>query len=272
MSEQQTRSQSERERSISVSPKTRPSQPPRAESTPRSEGDYNNPSKRKMEDREGVFEETRRIDAPFPKPEVNGVPRIQTLTSQQPPKKRVRYTEPPIWAKSCRDKSNNAPGNRSIPNGKHPVPAPQQQSIAPVAVKSQANGHAQTQSAPGPPRRPEPDPSHPSVLLGPWEECITGKKPYEEITKLVADWLFLNVVSRGDLGELSSRGIEIEIEAKLGQLIDKSTNQRLEMFVQSECILQSRNQVAFRSAMTEVNQVFHPCCTNTDPSRHNTNI
>ncbi len=44
------------------------------------------------------------------------------------------------------------------------------------------------------------------------------------------------------------------------------------MFVQSECILQSRNQVAFRSAMTEVNQVFHPCCTNTDPSRHNTNI
>jgi mRNA capping enzyme, beta chain len=72
------------------------------------------------------------------------------------------------------------------------------------------------------------------------------------MTKLVADFLYLKVVSRGDLGELASRGVEIEIEAKLGQLIDKDTNERYSLPVISECILAENARLGFRSSMTEV--------------------
>jgi polynucleotide 5'-triphosphatase len=69
---------------------------------------------------------------------------------------------------------------------------------------------------------------------------------------LVADFLYMNVVSRDDIGELSSRGIEVEIEAKLGQLIDKDTNERYRLPVMSECLLAENQRVSFRSSMTEV--------------------
>jgi polynucleotide 5'-triphosphatase len=95
--------------------------------------------------------------------------------------------------------------------------------------------------------------SHPSMLLGPWEQSITGVKPTEQLITQVADFLFMHVVSRNDLGELSSRGVEIEIEAKLGQLISSDTNERLNLPVTTECIIaEGQRMVGFRSAMTEV--------------------
>jgi hypothetical protein len=92
----------------------------------------------------------------------------------------------------------------------------------------------------------------PSRILGPWEKSITGKKPFEQMTKIVADWLYVNVVSRNDLGELASRGVEVEIEAKIGQLIDKDTNQRFTLPVLSECLLAENPRIGFKSSMTEV--------------------
>ena len=72
------------------------------------------------------------------------------------------------------------------------------------------------------------------------------------MTKLVADFLFLHVVNRNDMGELASRGVEVEIEAKLGQLIDKDSRQRYQLPVRSECILMDNNRVSFVSSMTQV--------------------
>jgi hypothetical protein len=92
----------------------------------------------------------------------------------------------------------------------------------------------------------------PSRILGPWEKSITGKKPFEQMTKIVADWLYVNVVSRNDLGELASRGVEVEIEAKIGQLIDKDTNQRFTLPVLSECLVAENPRIGFKSSMTEV--------------------
>jgi polynucleotide 5'-triphosphatase len=91
--------------------------------------------------------------------------------------------------------------------------------------------------------------------LGPWEPSITGFRPFEEVSKLVADWLFVQVVTRADAGELASRGVQIEIEAKLGQLIHKDTNERFYLPVQSECILADSRQITFRSSMTEVSSL-----------------
>ena len=133
-------------------------------------------------------------------------------------------------------------------NGKQPVAS----RLAPsTLVKHETNGNRQASPAVGRPVAPDAPLNHPSKLLGPWEESIIGKKPSEQITKLVADFLYMNVVSRGDLGELSSRGVEIEIEAKLGQLIDRETNERYFLPVRSECILAESARVGFRSSMTE---------------------
>jgi hypothetical protein len=68
----------------------------------------------------------------------------------------------------------------------------------------------------------------------------------------VADFLFLNVINTPDMREISSRGIQFEIEAKLGTLIDRDTNQRVDRGIASECVLMDNSRVAFKSSMTEV--------------------
>lgn len=236
-----------------MSPKTRlPSQPRGDVPSPQSERDYHNSQKRKMDDREAAAEAPRRIESIESQPPVNGAHLIPTTQLQQlqqaqqarpPPKKRMRYTEPPIWAQSVRSKVGISRMNGKQALSVQPVQAP------PPTTRPETNGNqlvsrATPQAAGGKP--------HPSAILGPWEESILGMRPTEQMTKLVADFLFLKVVSRGDLGELASRGVEIEIEAKLGQLIEKDTNERLRLPVTSECILAENSRVGFRSSMTEV--------------------
>jgi len=240
-----------------VSPKTRlPSQPRGEVTTPQSENGYINSAKRKMEDRQAPVEEPRQIkeEQYDVKPQINGDQRIPSSSPQQPPKKRVRYTEPPIWAQSVRNRG--AIGFGSKVNGKPPVSIVQSQVGSSPLVKIETNGNRQVSPAAARQAPPVDMPAnHPSALLGPWEESITGKKPFEQMAKLVADFLYMNVVSRGDLGELASRGVEIEIEAKLGQLIDKETNERYYLPVRSECILTDGARVGFRSSMTEVRYI-----------------
>jgi hypothetical protein len=130
------------------------------------------------------------------------------------------------------------------------------------ASTSQINGSpAAKPPAPPPPAqaiKPEPvGPQGVAVtryddILGPWEPSISDTTPVNDITKVIADFLFLEVVNRNDWGELQSRGVQVEIEAKLGQLIDKDTNQRYWLPVASECVLAPTSRVSFRSSMTEV--------------------
>ena len=91
-----------------------------------------------------------------------------------------------------------------------------------------------------------------AALLSPWEESVTGNKPYEELSRKVADFLFVNVVSNPNMIEIQGLGVQFEIEAKLGTLISKDTNQRVELPVATECLLQDTGRVTFKSSMTEV--------------------
>ncbi|KAH6692879.1 putative mRNA capping nucleoside-triphosphatase [Leptodontidium sp. MPI-SDFR-AT-0119] len=247
--QQQRRSQSERERSVSVSPKTRlPSQPRGEITTPQSEKDYNL-GKRKMDDREVSVEEPRRMESMDSRPQVNGNHRIASTSPQQPAKKRIRYTEPPIWAQSIRNKGVLTGRGPTKMNGKQPL-AVQPVHVSPAQPETNGN---QPAGRPAPPIDGKP---HASALLGKWEETITGTKPVEQMTKIVADFLYLNVVSRGDLGELASRGVEIEIEAKLGHIVDKETNERYRIPVKTECVLMENARVGFQSSMTESQHRF----------------
>ena len=254
-SDQQRRSQSERERSMSVSPKTRP--PGQAADNvarpPQLEQDTTNAAKRKMEDREAPVEHPQRLGQPDIKAQINGnrrTPSGSTSSPKQPPRKRIRYLEPPIWAQSVIGRSKSILGVAKVnnkANGAQPVTIPVQ--AAPPPAKVDINGHNQGPSMAG-------QVEDPSRILGPWEKSITGKKPFEDMTKIVADWLYVNVVSRNDLGELASHGVEVEIEAKIGQLIDKDTSQRYTLPVLSECILRENPRIGFKSSMTEVRLAF----------------
>lgn len=64
--------------------------------------------------------------------------------------------------------------------------------------------------------------------------------------------MFLNVVRNPDIGEIVSRNVQFEIEAKVGILISKDTNERVKLPVLTECVLADTGRVAFQSNMSEV--------------------
>lgn len=124
-------------------------------------------------------------------------------------------------------------------------------------VKHEANGHTVPSNI-NPIMRTEP-PSTEHGPLGSWEPTIVNVIPSEEIIRVISDFLFAEVVSRDDVGSGpagggTSKGAMLEIEAKLGKLIDRNTNERLNLPVLTECVLSSHDphlRTAFKSSMTE---------------------
>ena len=216
------------------------------------------PAKRKMEDRDMSPQDLERKHARTAQPEVNGqkpLSRAATVKSESPvaPKKvRLRRPVPPRWSQSVEILKGSLP--------KHPNYVLQRRRPAHL------NGNRQSTSKTRPTSRsrhgsPEaaraqhpvqaaPPPEGPRDILGPWEPCLTGIKPYEEVSKLIADFLFVNVINCPDIREIESRGIQFEIEAKLGTVIDRRTNRRVELGAASECLLE--NAQTFKSSMSEV--------------------
>lgn len=178
-----------------------------------------------------------------------------TPSPQHPVRKRRRYNEPPIWAQSFVEHAKAK--ERAARDGvaldfKRPVNGKQVDRLVKAEV---VNGHHVTPVA----GRTQPVAQvefKGDGPLGPWEPSIIGYRPFEEVSRKVADWLFHQVVTRPDAGELASRGVEVEIEAKLGQLIAKDTNERVWFPIDSECILRNTGNVTFKSSMTEVRN----CC------------
>ena len=97
--------------------------------------------------------------------------------------------------------------------------------------------------------------------LGPWEPTITNVIPSEELTKLICDFLFQQVVMRKDIGAGPAGGMAVgsgailEVEAKLGRLIDKSRGERLRLPILSETVISKDDpnlRLAFESSMSQV--------------------
>ncbi|TAQ87012.1 hypothetical protein B7494_g4663 [Chlorociboria aeruginascens] len=239
------RSISEREQSLSVSPKTRlPSQPGSDIHSQLENGHL--PTKRKLGHREIVMEPQRMDEREEPphmeQPDVsqmNGDHRGVSTASpspQPPPKKRVRYSSPPIWARKATGRQNT--------NGK------QSETVvlrASPLTKAETNGHPQMSPAMSQITRE----SAVKYISDVWEASITGDKPVGEMERQLADFLFVHVVNRSDEGELRHRNIHIEIEAKFGQLIDKLMNTRFRAPVNSECAVADNGHLGFKSSMTE---------------------
>ncbi|KAI5808615.1 mRNA capping enzyme beta chain [Peziza echinospora] len=133
--------------------------------------------------------------------------------------------------------------NTGPPSGGHAPPPPQPP--APVAAPAPLTQPPTVQ----PPNR---IPNHFEHPLAPWEPSITNSIPYDEITHKVTEFIFNNVVKFDDptVDWTNSGGPVIEIEAKLGHIIARNTNERLRIGIRSEAILDYFDY-SFRSSMTE---------------------
>ncbi|KAI5255831.1 mRNA triphosphatase CET1 [Aureobasidium subglaciale] len=193
------------------------------------------------------------------------------LERSVPPKRtKKRYAEPPIWARYAPsnprynpdvDRRLGPPPDPAQSRRLSPRPAlqiatsqeqvqttpqPQQQPSA----TSQSNGHAAPPAVNG--HGPASAPIHP--FLGPWEPCIKGNMAQSDQFALqVGKYLFEEMLSRPDVGVGDARNGALEIEAKLGTLVDRNTDQRVQLPVQNPAVL-DRNMSArlrFESHMTE---------------------
>ena len=222
------------------------------------------PAKRKLNDRSLSPSELEHKEARPAPAEVNGShPARLTGSSSFSASKRSRtlHAQPPVWAQSGSTLGNKMPKHANFVlqkrihshiNGKVAGASKsdhQSRQASPDPAKTSFSGPSGKVAAPAAASATDPGPQD---TLGPWEASLIGVKPYEEISKTVADFIFINVLNNPDFKEIMNRGIQFEIEAKLGTLIDKDTNHRVDRMLDSECILHDNGRVAFRSSMTEV--------------------
>lgn len=203
---------------------------------------------------------------------------VTSANSLQPPVKiKRRPTEVPIYAQSSRSGgrfagTNPAPRHKNFPVGKPATSAkeepgnptkvatlvPSQPAIS-TTGKQEATHEANGNAPPGSSaslRKVFPD----EGPLGPWEPSISNIIPADEMVRVISDCLFNEVVRRDDVGVGpagggAGMGAVFEIEAKIGQLIDRHTNDRLSLPVVSECVLSANDpdlRTTFKSSMTEV--------------------
>lgn len=218
------------------------------------------PAKRKMEDRDVSPQSTERKHPRPMSAEVNGqhtqarhAPPIKSESPIVPRKTRKRRETVPRWAQSKEILNGNPPKHEGF------VLRPRVHAKSTGFVSRQASPEASRQQQQPPPQNAAVSaptaapPAEPKTedYLGPWEPSITGRKPFEEASKVVADEFFNNIIRLPDLREIQSLGIQFEIEAKLGQLIDRRTNQRVDRGLRSEAVLWEGEQ-NFRSSMSEV--------------------
>ncbi|KAI3319307.1 mRNA triphosphatase CET1 [Xylariaceae sp. AK1471] len=299
---QSQQSRSERERSLSVSPKTRvPSLPSSTGHSASAEQDpYHSqhrlqphpppgsvanmelqreltPAKRKMDDRDLRPDEVENHRPPPPPPtKINGnhafLPQRSSASPTMPRKKRITHSSPPVWAQSARKRTLGASRNYSIKqhsggasssgasvNGTHHEPGPIMKTEHGIKAE-----HVSRHTSPEAARsitlaREEPSQAavkDPFTFAGqpfPWEASIEASVPIDTISRRAADFFVFYVLDGPNPDELRARGATIEIEAKLGTIIDKSTNDRIElrMVDAGDCIIQEGSRIAFRSSMNE---------------------
>ncbi|KAJ5757974.1 uncharacterized protein N7511_006668 [Penicillium nucicola] len=192
---------------------------------------------------------------------------------QQPQQKRRRYNEPPIYAQRSARTRGKCP---LIPNPRPPIPkharptqqetwAARRRSSSTMAVTPSARvTRAPTVASPST-NGPTPVPAPPSSTsqsggsLGPWEPSITGFIPHEEVTKTLCDFLFKHVVLRTDVNAgpagsaAAGQGAIIEVEAKLGHIIDMDSRDRINLPILTESVINresARFRTSFESTMT----------------------
>ena len=251
----QSMAQCDRGRSMSVSPKTCAPNIPQPQPRPRQQPPPERaatPVKRKLSDVDSVDHPR---EAQRPAVDMNGAAVPQHLVGRQQRKKRPRMypkDQPPVWGvdfdENCHLQRHNWSIHSRGPKKKkdageegHPSP--------PNNSGRQGDRHTAPGAAPngpgpssGPPKRPC------DASLASLEPLVIGS------SKAVADYLFVNVVNSGYAGEMRAHKIAFEIEARLGIVVDRDTQNRVRVPSSvSEVVLDPKlGHWGFKSSLTEV--------------------
>lgn len=178
---------------------------------------------------------------------------------------RVRkYRERPVWAHlSHQNPKARQPG--VVPNSRGMSnlnsQAPPRDAPENGVGASQPNGTARPDQANGelaPWQRHPPlddDLIHARKVMGRWEKSLRWNVPNSTFNTAVTDWLFEQLKANADIGTDPREGV-IEIEAKIGTLIDESTGRRCEIPAMNSCVIHPAyaRRLRFESEMNEV------CC------------
>ena len=95
---------------------------------------------------------------------------------------------------------------------------------------------------------------------------MTETIPADRLLHQVAEFLYITMLSNPNLGAGDARNGALEIEAKVGTLVDKNNNERLNLPITTPCALHegfSKSHVRFESFITEVSiscQVLDGVC------------
>jgi hypothetical protein len=192
------------------------------------------------------------------------------LSMQQPPLKQrkittKRYTQRPPWAQLSKH-NPRFHQQGPIQNGGMPQQSSQKQPAVPQS-NGQAMAHSNHLDGRDPWRYDPPldmDLIEARSVLGRWEKTFRWNTPYPDMLKVVQDWLWQNLEQLGDVGSDPREG-QVEIEAKIGTLIDNNTDTRLKLPVATMCVIQPDlhgNRHSFRSEMREVSYMTHSKRTN----------
>lgn len=212
----------------------------------------------------------------------NNAEQVKATAPPPPKRKKIRYSEPPVFARKAVRNSGVSP---AIPNPRPPIPKHarglQQSTWSSPPRKSSLpqTSTSKSRTGEGSPANSHSTKSHPLVNQqnggqDSWEPSITNIIPYEEITKVVCDFLFQHVVVRGDAAAgtagtaAAGQGAIVEVEAKLGRLIDQDFGERLRIPVMTETVLnraESRFRTSFESCMTLVSFQSGVYISLTDP-------
>ncbi|TKX20184.1 putative mRNA capping enzyme, beta chain [Elsinoe australis] len=198
--------------------------------------------------------------------------RAEELPEPEPKKPRTQYKEPPIWARlhpsnpKYHDQIRKYPQLKDMPQHDPRAPKRQQPPAtlsratstnppAPNRSTPQANGQAPS-AAPSDSNRRKADVQ--SKLGMPWELSVTDTERGNPLTFAIATFLYQQMLMREDLGAGDPKNGSLEIEAKIGTLIDMNTNDRLQLPVQTTTVLKedfTRSRLRFESRMNEVDYV-----------------
>ncbi|KAI1333919.1 mRNA triphosphatase CET1 [Xylariaceae sp. FL0016] len=301
---QSQQSRGERERSLSVSPKTRvpslPSSTGQGASSTGGEPDPQQiqphsqaaahpvtvnpainmepqrdatPAKRKIDDRDLPPEELENHRQPPPAPTMNGnhagLPQTRPKPSVSPVlarRKRAMHATPPLFAQCGRRRAPASSRNFSLKqhtaaSGSSKLVNGNSHDTAGSVKSERMSRHPSPEATRGTPNVKSEEPNHTGLKESqtfqgrpfPWEPSIENTKPIDHISRQVADFFVFNVLNGPNLEEVQARGVQFEIEAKMGTIIDKATNERMDLRVRSgEIIVGEESRVAFRSSMTEI--------------------
>ena len=167
------------------------------------------------------------------------VPPVLPVIANDPPPRTMKTEEEPFPTPAPENKQSrdqNIKDEASLPRKRQRVedspspkttvkgmPPPTEKSTAPAVSPQQS---AKLLTAQSPSRNNSIVTAVPGDGDLEMELSITNVQPSEELTRYISDFIFVN---------LNEEGLEnLEIEAKLGRIIDVSTNDRIRLPVQTE--------------------------------------